>query len=143
MKATLHILCPQSGQTLFFRVVEVDNGGLMTQGPFPHGDQARFAVNGGALPRLGRLPAQDADQVPTQGGEESELLGQVQRLIVRPLGIGSLIDAHQKRAFQRQGPLDAIGEVNLGVGQVTDDLLGAPLAGDGAGTEPGDIAGCS
>jgi hypothetical protein len=47
-----------------------------------HGDEAGFAVNGGALPHFSWLHSQDSNDVPTQGGEEIELFAEIERLIV-------------------------------------------------------------
>jgi hypothetical protein len=84
-------------------------------------------------PRFGRLRTQDACAVPPQGPEQVQLFAEVERLVVEPFGVGALIDAHQQRALQGDGPLDAIRVVNLGVGQVGDDLQRTPPAGDWSG----------
>src|SRR4051794_30106575 len=74
----------------------------------PQGDEAGFAVDGGTLPDLRRLQAQDACRMTTKGNEQGELFSEIESLVVQPLGVGSLINAHQQRAVQGNRSLDAV-----------------------------------
>ena len=83
------------------------------------------------LPRPGRRGRQDARDLASAEIEERDFLLDVP-LVVRERGLHQIgLDAVEGRPILREDSLDAMGDVRVRVGEVADDLQGAPSPGDG------------
>ena len=105
------------------------------QDQLPERHQARLAVDRRAGPRPVVEQPQDAGHLPAGEGDQLDLLLDIPVVVTERAGVAGALGTEQERPVRGDRPLHPVGEELLAVGQVADDLQGAPAALNGPGSE--------